>query len=125
MLAEAGQAADAWHAIALARHRGDAAARPHEETFVGAAAPERGKERDVAPGIDRCYDRHRFRAETVEDAATRRGVAGRHDPAQTRRLVGRRRERAHGEQPRQRAHDPPVRAPRHAGEYRKTSTVSQ
>src|SRR5205823_922538 len=104
VLAEAGQAADALHAVALARDGANAAARPHEETLLGATAAERGEEHDVAPGVDRCYDRHRLRAETVEDTAARRDIARRHHLAQEHRLAARRRERAHGEQRRQRVH---------------------
>ena len=87
MLAEAREAAHPRDAIALARHDGDATARPEEEPLVGAGAAERGEERDVTARVHRRDDRHRLRPEAIEDSAAGRGLAGGSHTAQPGRLV--------------------------------------
>ena len=87
MLAEAREAAHPRDAIALARHDGDATARPEEEPLVGAGAAERGEERDVTARVHRRDDGHRLGPEAIEDSAAGRGVAGGGHAAQPGRLV--------------------------------------
>src|SRR5262249_12651741 len=123
MLAEAGEAADTGHAIALPGNRyGASAARPQKEAFVRPGATERAEEGDVTTRVHRRDDGPRPGAEATEHAAARRGIAGCRHAAQGGRLVAGRRRRGQDRDRRQRQ---PELAERHATEYRETTEGSQ